>query len=137
MRLIQRIYNGDFLWLWGCILNTLMSAFVCALAYMSVRSLTVTCWITDHYHPCSYLKGVSSLKHLAYYMHKSCRKTPIIIFLCIIKKFPSHGVLLNKPSDTIKWQFLHEPKQKRLIIKTCCCYYYYYYYYWFYYNTIQ
>ena len=51
-----------------------------------LRGLTVACWITDHYHLCSNLGvGIRFISiggrsaHLAYHVHKSRRKTPIII----------------------------------------------------------
>ena len=59
-----------------------------------LRGLAVACWTTDHYHPCSNpgvdisegcfvfdftpFRGRSA--HLAYHVHKSGRKTSIIIF---------------------------------------------------------
>ena len=82
--------------------------------YISVwrclRGLAVACWITDHYHPCSILGvGISEgcfitfggrSVHLAYHVHKSGRKTSIIIIIfyqCMHNN--KHGYIQFKPSN--------------------------------------
>ena len=60
-----------------------------------LRGLAVACCTTDHYHPCSNLRvGISEgcfifgsrSAHLAYHVHKSGRKTSIIIIIQILSR---------------------------------------------------
>ena len=74
-----------------------------------LRGLAVACWTRDHYHPCSNLWRLfrpwhrliifgGRSAHLAYLVHKSGRKTSIIIIIIIERG----GGCLSCPSRCIR-----------------------------------